>query len=138
MTFEHESGGHLLWVLIAGFALLILLLLASGFVAVDSMRSIESDTERLVAEQQATIRLIDEVQSEEGSLSSVFYSLASGREGTSRADLVRRLDTLDAALHRTTQMGIASRDSVLWDKVQKSADAFIQEGRSTLQSTKPP
>lgn len=132
---EHR---HLLWVLIAGFALLVLLLLASGFVAIDSMRSIELDADRLVAEQQATMRLVDEVQSQEGNLSSVFYSLAAGRDGESRPELLRRLDSLEAALRRTTAGGLASSDSALWVRVQKAANEFIREGRETLRSNRPP
>ncbi|MEO8131246.1 MAG: sensor histidine kinase [Bryobacteraceae bacterium] len=138
MTIEHESSSHLLWVLIAGFALLVLLLLASGFVAIDSMRSIELEAGRAAAEQQATIRLIDEVQREEGNLSSVFYSLATGREQTHRQELLRRLDSLEGALHRTTSGGRDSPESALWDKVRASADAIILEARETLKYARPP
>jgi signal transduction histidine kinase len=137
MNIERESGNHLLLVLIAGFSLLVLLLIASGYVAIDSMRAIESDTDRVIAEQQATVRLIDEVQSEEGNLSNVFYSLASGHE-RSRQELLQRLDNLEAALRRTTKGGEASGDSALWNKVNESADAFIREGRGILQSNQPP
>jgi len=138
MTIKHESSGHLLWVLIAGFALLVLLLLASGSIAIDSMRSIELDAERLATEQQATFALIDEIQREEGNLSSVFYSLATGREDTRRQELLRRLDSLEAALHRTTVEGVISSNSAVWDKVRESADALILEGRDTLEHRRAP
>ena len=52
----------------------------SGIVVVNTMEFIESDAARFATEQQATARLIHEMQSEEGNLSAVFYSLASGRE----------------------------------------------------------
>ncbi|MEO8372187.1 MAG: hypothetical protein ABI806_23580, partial [Candidatus Solibacter sp.] len=71
---------YVLPVLVAGFTLLVVLLLISGVIAVDSMRSMESIAADYATEQQATVRLIDEMQSEEGNLSSVFYSLAAGQQ----------------------------------------------------------
>ncbi len=137
MDHERDTGRLLLPVLGTGFALLILLLLASGWIAVDSMRFIESDASRFVAEQQATARLIDEVQSEEGNLSSVFYSLAAGHV-VDRAVLLNRLDALDAAVRRTITAGAASSDSRLWSNVQRAADLFMEEGRATVRSGHPP
>ncbi|MBK5295210.1 MAG: sensor histidine kinase [Acidobacteriia bacterium] len=137
MTRDHVSDTHLLPVLIAGFTLLFLLLVASGFVAFQSMRFIESDAARLVAEQQATVRLIAEMQSEEGNLSIVFYSLAAGRNRTDPGELLKRLDALESAIRRTTDAGMASPDSILWNKVRKAAEAFIAEGRDALRSNRP-
>ncbi len=113
MVDEQESGRYLLPVLMTGFALLIILLLASGWVAVDSMRFVESDASRFVSEHQATARLIEEVQSEEGNLSNVFYSLAAGSK-IDRAVLLRQLDALEAAVHRTIKTGEESGNSRLW------------------------
>lgn len=137
MEHEEDSGRFLLPVLGTGFALLILLLLASGWIAVDSMRFVESDASRFVAEQQATARLIDEVQSEEGNLSSVFYSLAAGH-AVDRAVLLGRLDALEAAVRRTIKTGASSSDSRLWTNVQRAADNFMEEGRATVRSGRPP
>src|SRR5258706_8678664 len=137
MGTDHEGGRYFLPVLTAGFALLLLLLVVSGWVAIDSMRFIESDASRFVAEQHATARLIDEVQSEEGNLSSVFYSLAA-RQEIDRAVLLKRLDALELAIRRTTDTGAASNDSLLWNKVRRTADLFIEEGRFVIRSGRPP
>ena len=137
MKRDPEADTHFLPVLVAGFALLVLLLLASGFVALDSMRSIESDAARLVSEQQSTVRLVDEIQSEEGNLSSVFYSLASGHD-TDRDVLLKRMDALENAIRKTTDTGLASRDSILWNNVRKAAEAFIAEGRQTVRVNRQP
>src|SRR4029077_5853977 len=118
MVHEEESGPNFLPVLVTGFALLVVILLASGWIAIDSMRFVESDASRFVAEQQATARLIDEVQSEEGNLSSVFYSLAAGH-AVDRAVLLGRLDALEAAVRRTIKTGASSSDSRLWTNVQR-------------------
>ncbi len=68
MNKERHRGVHLLPVLIAGFTLLILLLVASAYVGIDAMRSTESGAARLVEEQRATLRLIDDIQRDEDSL----------------------------------------------------------------------
>ncbi len=99
--------------LIAGFALLVLLLSALGYLSIDSMRSIELEAENIAAEQQATMGLIDEVQREEANLSSVFYSLASGREEAHREESLKRLDSPEAALHRTTRAGVTSPNAAI-------------------------
>src|SRR5262245_17059246 len=134
---DPDTSRHFLPVLTAGFVLLLLLLGISAWVAIDSMRFIESDASRFVAEQQATARLIDEVQSEEGNLSSVFYSLASRRD-VDRDLMLKRLDALETAIRRTLQAGTASADSFLWNKVRRTAELFIEEGRATVRSGKPP
>ena len=74
-------------------------------IAVDSLRSTQAIAADFAAEQQATARLIDEVQSEEGDLSSVFYSLAAGQQYVDRTVLLKRLDALEAAVRRTTEAG---------------------------------
>lgn len=131
---EHRA----LPVLIGGFAFLFLVLLISGIVAIDSMRFIESDAARFAAEQQATLRLIVEVQSDEGNLSSVFYSLVAGQGYVNGEPLLKRLDALETAIHRTTDIGSDSGDAMLWTNVRNAADAFIEEGRQTVRSRRPP
>jgi signal transduction histidine kinase len=132
----HER--QVLSVLSAGFALMFVLATVSGFVVMNTMEFIESDAERFAAEQQATARLINEVQSEEGNLSAVFYSLASGRGDVDGEPLLKRLDALETAIHRTTDIGAASKDAAPWRKVRLAADAFIAEGRDTLKSQRRP
>src|SRR5262249_1188897 len=128
---------YLLPVLMAGFALLLLLLLVSGWVAIDSMRFIESDASRFVSEQQAMSRLIGEVQSEEGNLSNVFYSLVAGRNADP-AHLLQRLDAPESAIGHTIGTGAAVSDSPHWNDVKPAAALFIAECRATIRSGRPP
>ena len=134
---ERDNGRYLLPVLGAGFALLLLLLLVSGWVAIDAMRFVESDASRFVAEQQAAARLINEAQSEEGNLSSVFYSLAAGQD-IDRTVLLKRLDALEAAIRRTIGTGATSNQASLWKNVHRAAERFIEQGRATIRSGRPP
>jgi signal transduction histidine kinase len=125
---------HLLTVLIAGFALLILLLVASVHVGIDTMRSTESGAARLVEEQRATLRLIDDIQHDEDSLSAVFYTLVARPGTTSRAGLLERLEERERAIRRTTNAGRASGNPLLWNKVSDAVEAFIAEGRTILRT----
>ena len=59
-------------VLIAGFMLVILLLLAAGFMSVRNIRSIQVSVADLVEEGLVTIRLVDDIQREQAALSAVF------------------------------------------------------------------
>jgi signal transduction histidine kinase len=132
-----EPGQYLLPVLVAGFALLVLLLMVSGWVSIDSMRFVESDASRFVSEQQATSRLIAEIQSEEGNLSSVFYSLVSGRKVDS-AVLLRRLDTVEAAIRHTLKSVSGAGGTQRWNEVYRAAELFIEEGRDIIRSGRRP
>ncbi|MCU1273339.1 MAG: Integral rane sensor signal transduction histidine kinase, partial [Bryobacterales bacterium] len=138
MIRERPIGVRLLHVLIAGFTLLILLLVASAYVGIDAMRTAESGAARLVEEQRATLRLIDEIQRNEDSLSAVFYALASAPERTNRAALLESLETRERAIRRTINSGRAAADDQLWSNVNNSAEAFIAEGRRILRTGEPP
>jgi signal transduction histidine kinase len=138
MIRDHEADRQVTPVLIAGFALLFFLLLGSGIVAMNSMRLIQSDNARLLADQRVTAQLIDELQSEEGNLGNVFYSLATGADGIKRDELMRRLDALESAIQQTTDVGGKSLDSALLQRVRREAGAFIAEGRDTLQRRRAP
>jgi signal transduction histidine kinase len=128
----------LLPVLIAGLSLLILMLAGSVYIEIDTIRSTESGAARLVEGQRSTLRLIDEIQREEDSLSAVFYALAANTNPGNRADLLTKLETLEQAIRRTMDAGLQSGDPELWKDVQTRVEQFIAEGRAILRSRKAP
>jgi hypothetical protein len=91
MELGNSRGAPLLPVLIAGFSLLMLMLAASVYIEIDTIRSTESGAARLVEGQRSTLRLIDNIQREEDSLSAVFYELAANTNPRNRAELLKRL-----------------------------------------------
>lgn len=137
MIEERETSPRLLTVLIVSFGVLILLLAGAAYVAIGAIESVEAEAEKLVTEEQATVRLIDEVQGVEGNLSAVFYSLARGGRAANQAQLLARLDNLEAAIDKTTAAGIASGGSSVWGKVRTVAAEFIAEGRGVIRSGGP-
>jgi len=136
---ERESyvEPHFSRLIIAGFALLILLLIGSTYIGITAIRSTETNTARLLEEQRVMLRLIDDIQQEEDSLSAVFYELATGR-AENREDLLQRLTALEEEIRRNTRMGLATGDRERWADVTTQVEAFIAEGRSLLQSGQPP
>jgi hypothetical protein len=80
----------LLRVLIAGFSLVIILLLAGAFIGIGNILTIKENAARLVQEQQSTNRLLEEVHRQQASLSEVFSILARDPDsvdyGGGRAD----------------------------------------------------
>jgi signal transduction histidine kinase len=135
---KSHAEARLLAILTAGFALLVLLLVASVYVSIDAVTTTESDATKLIEEQRATAQLLNEVQIEENNLSEIFYALAAGRGKANRQELLARLDRLDQEIRRTTQVGLASSNAELWNRVRVAASKFVVEVRESLQLASPP
>ena len=132
MRRQSEPSRSLLPILIGVFTLLILLLAASGYVAIGAIRTSESDAAQLLAEQRAAMRLIADVHLDEDSLSSVFYTLATRPSGGERQKLLDRLDRLRETIRARSASGLDSPEAAIRRKVQTAADSFIAEGRLVL------
>jgi signal transduction histidine kinase len=137
-TSEDSSAARFLTVLIAGFALLIALLGASVWVGVDAIRSTEATANRLVQEQRATLRLIEDIQQEQDSLSAIFYSLALDQGVENRAITLRKLDGLEANIRSSIDAGLISGRTEAWKAMRSAVDAFVAEGRSVIRSGERP
>ncbi|HUQ91179.1 MAG TPA: sensor histidine kinase [Bryobacteraceae bacterium] len=135
---EDPHGVRLLPVLIAGLSLLVLMLAGSFYIEIDAIRSTESGAARLVEGQRSTLRLIDQIQREEDSLSAVFYELAANPNPGNQTELLKRLETLEHAIRRTMEEGLLSEDQKLWSDVKSGVERFIAEGRAVLKSQHAP
>jgi signal transduction histidine kinase len=125
---------HFRTILIAGFALSIVLLGASALIGMRAMEAIESDVSQVTAERRATMTLVDEIQREENGLSGIFYSLASQRRPEQREQLLVHLERLKDKILRTTDIGLASADPEPWREIRSAALDFIREVRAVLES----
>lgn len=122
----------ILQVLTAGFALVILLLIAIGFVGVQSLDSIRGNTTELVAEQLVLARLVDEIQREQGTLSAIFYNLDQVADPKDRERLQAQLDEADRHVVEAVQEAAGTPEEPLWLELRKATQAFSREARRLL------
>jgi len=124
---------NILHVLIVGFALVTLLLLAAGFIGVTHIHAIQESATSLFEEQLVTTRLIDELQREQGTLSAVFYHLEQGPESVDREAILAQLNTADEHIDRIISSMAASRDP-LWGELRSASASFSAAARHLLAS----
>ena len=135
---EHSpTVRNLLLVLIAGFALVILLMLAGGFVGVGNIQSIKESAARLVAEQKATNRLLEEVHRQQASLSEVFSVLARDPDSVDEQAILSQLDEADRNIPRIAQEGAQTPQHALYEQLQRTSAAFSAEARRLLAVPEP-
>jgi len=119
-------------VLIAGFGLVILLLLAAAFVGIRNIQSIQSNAASLVREQSVTNRLIDELHSQQTSLSEVFSVLARDPDSVDFDHIMSQLDDADRDIGRITAEGAQTAESHLWARLKQTSTDFSNEARYLL------
>jgi signal transduction histidine kinase len=119
-------------VLAGGFTLVILLLLAAAFVGVRSVQSIQRNAAELVREQSVTNRLIDELHSQQTSLSEVFSVLARDPDSVDFDKIMAQLDEADRDIDRISEEGSRTEESRLWSRLRTSSSAFSNEARRLL------
>src|SRR5581483_6977047 len=119
-------------VLIAGFGLVILLLVAAAVVGVRSVQSIQENAADLVREQSVTNRLIDELHSQQTSLSEVFSVLARDPDSVDYDHIMAQLDEADRDIDRISAEGRQTAEARLWQRLKESSADFSREARRLL------
>jgi signal transduction histidine kinase len=135
MKTQQITSSTILRVLVVGFALVILLLLAAAFVGVENVRSIQANAARLVGEQLVTTRLIDEIQREEGSLTAVFHSLETWTPASvNRENILSQLNESDQHIEKIVVAAAGSPEEPLWLELRSASAGFSAEARLLLTS----
>src|SRR3954453_12652585 len=114
-------------VLLAGFGIVILLLLAAAIVGIHSVRSIQENAGNLVREQTVTNRLIDELHSQQTSLAEVFSVLARDPDSVDFDHIMAQLDEADRDIDRISEEGSRTEEARLWTRLRTSSSAFSNE-----------
>ncbi len=127
----------LLRVLIAGFSLVILLLLAGAFIGIGNIHTIKENAASLVAEQQSTNRLLEEVHRQQASLSEVFSILARDPDSLDAAKILAQLGEADRNINRIAAEGAQTPQRRLYDQLRQTSDAFSAEARRLLTVAEP-
>src|ERR1039458_1490567 len=110
--------------LIAGFSLVILMLLAAAIVGLRNIQSIQENASNLVHEQDTTRHLVDELRSREKSLAEVFSILARDPDSVDAERIMSQLAGADRDIER-----IAATD-----RVGRGTVNTVHSSRTTLYS----
>jgi signal transduction histidine kinase len=119
-------------VLIAGFALVLLLLLAAAIAGVRNIESIQQSARSLLREQSVTNGLIDELHRQQTSLSEVFSILARDPDSVDYDGIEAQLDAADRDIEQISQAGAQTADRELWARLRLASEDFSHEARRIL------
>jgi signal transduction histidine kinase len=124
-------------VLLAGFLLVTLLLVAAGAVSVFYIRSIKQNLAELVEEEQVTDGLTDDLRRGQAALNAVFYKLSRDPQYVDRDKVLSELDASDKRLAEIGEWLADTAEEPLWKEVHKAAVAFSAEARRLLALERP-
>src|ERR1035438_997373 len=123
--------------LIAGFSLVILMLLAAAIVGLRNIQSIQENASNLVHEQDTTRHLVDELRSREKSLAEVFSILARDPDSVDYGRIMSQLAEADRDIERISAEGAHTPQSALWASLRQTSAAFSGEARRILSAENP-
>jgi signal transduction histidine kinase len=124
-------------VLIAGFSLVILLLVGAAIVGIRNIQSIQQNAASMLKEQSVTNRLIDELHSQQTSLSEVFSVLARDPDSVDYVRIMSQLEEADRDIDRISAEGAQTDEGDLWKRLNQSSDEFSREARRLLSAEDP-
>jgi signal transduction histidine kinase len=127
----------LLRILIAGFSLVIFLLLAGAFIGLGNIQSIKENAAQLVQEQQGTNRLLEEVHRQQASFSDVFSILARDPDEVEYGKILVQLDEADRNIDRIVAEGAQTPQRRLYQQLRQTSKAFSAEARRLLEVAEP-
>jgi len=124
-------------VLIAGFSLVIVLLLAASVVGVRNIQSIEQNAASIVTEQAVSGRLIDELHNQQTTLSEVFSVLARDPDSVDYDHIMSQLEEADHDIQHISEEGAKTPERDLWARLQRNSSDFSNEARRLLSADYP-
>jgi signal transduction histidine kinase len=110
--------------LVVGFALVVLLLGAAALVAIRGTRAIEDDTAKVVREQLVMARLLNDAQAGQNTLAGVLDQLTRTQGAANQEQLLRELESADAALDRVAQSASPTPEAARWAALHEAERAF--------------
>lgn len=119
-------------VLIAGFGLVIVLLLAAALVGIRNIQSIQENAASMVREQAVTNRLISELEQQQTNLRDVFSVLARDPDSVDYEHIMGQLAEADRDINRISAEGVKTSESDLWTELKWASLTFSSEARRLL------
>src|SRR5215831_9306073 len=124
-------------VLIAGFALVIALLAGAAIFGIRNIEYIRQTSQNLLREQAVSGGLIDELRSQQTSLSEVFSVLARDPDQVDYEKIMAQLDEADRDIDRIATEGEKTPEEDLWVRLRTSSSDFSHEARRLLSAEEP-
>ena len=131
------TGSFIVRVLLGGFGLVILLLLAAGLLGVRNISSIRATATDLLEEQVRTSDLLDAVLREQRTITALYENIARRPESLDRDQLLGQLEASDKDLADIVEAASDEPDQGLWKQLFSEASDFSDEARKILASEKP-
>ena len=119
-------------VLIAGFGLVIALLLAAALVGIRNIQSIQENAASIVREQAVTNHLISELEQQQTNLLDVFSVLARDPDSVDYEHIMSQLAQADRDINRISAEGRKTSESDLWTELKWASLTFSSEARRLL------
>lgn len=119
-------------VLIAGFGLVIALLLAAALVGIRNIQSIQENAASIVREQAVTNHLISELEQQQTNLLDVFSVLARDPDSVDYEHIMSQLAQADRDINRISAESRKTSESDLWTELKWASLTFSSEARRLL------
>ncbi len=126
------SQRMILGVLIGGFSLVILLLLAAGYIGLKNVDQIRASAQSLVSQDLSATDLMDQIQREQASLGWVFHRMARDPETLDRDLALSQLSESEAHMQRLVKVVAGKPQEKLWRDLQVTTVEFAKEARRLL------
>lgn len=118
---------------------MIALLLVAIWLSVRNAGSIGKTAAGALGEQEAAIRLLEDLRREQDAINAAFYQIS--REPAARAgrkEILAQLDDADRAIDRLIERAKGSPQRPLWDRYDAASLAFSNEARRLLELDREP
>ena len=125
----------LLRILVAGFSLVILLLVAAGVIGLRNAHTMHQSIFRLSNEQRIATRLLEQVQLEQNTMSDVFFRLLRQSELAPEDPIFQGLDQFDDTVEQLRQQETLAENQTTWQDLIAATQSFSALARSLSQTS---
>jgi two-component system sensor histidine kinase UhpB len=131
------TGAFIVRVLLVGFGLVILLMLAAGLLGVRNIYSIRATATDLLEEQVRSFDLLNAVLREQRTITAIYSTIARRPEEMDRDQLLKQLVDSDKELSEIVEDASDEPDQGLWKRLFAEASSFSDETRKLLATEGP-
>ncbi len=132
------SSSTILRVLFAGFGLVFILLAFAGFFGIRGIRSIQQNAMTLVEEQRETAQLIEEIQSQQEALSTIFSGMARPPKQVDRTRILEQLEESEQTVEGIVARTRETEEAELGRRLKQAMERFTAEARRLLTRKRAP